>query len=71
VATQLSSGATQSGSQSQVVSAAAEEISASIGTVAVANASEASAIPERLSASSREIGDVVKLITSIAEQTNL
>ncbi|MCI3921881.1 methyl-accepting chemotaxis protein [Paenibacillus sp. TRM 82003] len=26
---------------------------------------------ERLSASSREIGDVVKLITSIAEQTNL
>ncbi|MCI3924336.1 methyl-accepting chemotaxis protein [Paenibacillus sp. TRM 82003] len=37
----------------------------------MASAADASAILERLSASSREIGDVVKLITSIAEQTNL
>nr|WP_218886229.1 methyl-accepting chemotaxis protein [Kineococcus aurantiacus] len=38
---------------------------------AVAAASTAGETLDRLSASSREIGDVVKLITSIAEQTNL
>ncbi|WP_074788521.1 methyl-accepting chemotaxis protein [Austwickia chelonae] len=32
---------------------------------------EASAVVERLASSSREIGDVVKVITGIAEQTNL
>ncbi|WP_432546570.1 methyl-accepting chemotaxis protein [Kineococcus sp. SYSU DK004] len=38
---------------------------------AVSAATSAGQTLERLSASSREIGDVVKLITSIAEQTNL
>ncbi|MEZ0491678.1 methyl-accepting chemotaxis protein [Kineococcus sp. TBRC 1896] len=98
VATQLSSGAQESAVQSQVVSAATEQISANIGTVAAAGEQMSAAIREiatstadasataatavdaasgaghtleRLSTSSREIGDVVKLITSIAEQTNL
>jgi len=66
------------------VSAAGEEMSAAIREIAsstsqasstaasaVATATSASETLERLNASSREIGEVVKLITSIAEQTNL
>ncbi|WP_328294624.1 methyl-accepting chemotaxis protein [Kineococcus sp. NBC_00420] len=66
------------------VAAAGEEMTAAIREIAtstaeassvsadaVSSASQASEILDRLSASSREIGDVVKLITSIAEQTNL
>ncbi|WP_370591518.1 methyl-accepting chemotaxis protein [Quadrisphaera oryzae] len=66
------------------VAAAGEEMTAAIAQIASATA-DASAMAssavsaagsagtaiERLGVSSREIGDVVKLITSIAEQTNL
>ncbi|ABS01540.1 methyl-accepting chemotaxis protein [Kineococcus radiotolerans] len=53
----------------EIASSTAE--ASSVAAAAVSSAAEASATLERLSASSREIGDVVKLITSIAEQTNL
>ncbi len=59
------------------MSAAIREIASStadasqVASAAVASAEDARATIERLSVSSREIGDVVKLITSIAEQTNL
>jgi methyl-accepting chemotaxis protein len=66
------------------VAAAGEQMTSAIGEIATstadASATAASAVAaaegagqilQRLSASSREIGDVVKLITSIAEQTNL
>nr|WP_255480794.1 methyl-accepting chemotaxis protein [Quadrisphaera sp. RL12-1S] len=66
------------------IAAAGEEMTSAIGEIAsststasrtaadaVANAESAGKILERLGTSSREIGDVVKLITSIAEQTNL
>jgi methyl-accepting chemotaxis protein len=66
------------------VAAAGEEMTAAINEIAastaeasstaataVAAAGDAGATIERLGRSSREIGDVVKLITSIAEQTNL
>ncbi|PWJ49564.1 methyl-accepting chemotaxis protein [Quadrisphaera granulorum] len=66
------------------VAAAGEEMTAAIGQIAsatseasqmassaVAAAGAAGGAIERLGVSSREIGDVVKLITSIAEQTNL
>ncbi|MGI4896330.1 MAG: methyl-accepting chemotaxis protein [Janthinobacterium lividum] len=66
------------------VAAAGDEMTSAIREIATstaeASATAASAVNaassagvtiERLSASSREIGDVVKLITSIAEQTNL
>ncbi|NHC12567.1 methyl-accepting chemotaxis protein [Motilibacter deserti] len=66
------------------VAAAGEQMTAAIREIATstseATATAASAVAaaraaqetlDRLSASSREIGDVVKLITSIAEQTNL
>ncbi|MEZ0166526.1 methyl-accepting chemotaxis protein [Kineococcus sp. LSe6-4] len=68
----------------ETVAAAGEEMTAAIGEIAgstaeasstasaaVESATAAGLTLERLSASSREIGDVVKLITSIAEQTNL
>jgi methyl-accepting chemotaxis protein len=51
--------------------AASTADASSVASAAVASAEEARATIERLSTSSREIGDVVKLITSIAEQTNL
>ncbi|GAB3469937.1 methyl-accepting chemotaxis protein [Kineococcus endophyticus] len=51
--------------------AAATAEASSTASTAVMSAGEASAIINRLGSSSREIGDVVKLITSIAEQTNL
>ncbi|PWJ47862.1 methyl-accepting chemotaxis protein [Quadrisphaera granulorum] len=66
------------------VAAAGEEMTAAIAQIAtatseasqmasaaVAAAGSAGQAIERLGVSSREIGDVVKLITSIAEQTNL
>ncbi|PWJ49551.1 methyl-accepting chemotaxis protein [Quadrisphaera granulorum] len=66
------------------VAAAGEEMTAAIAQIAtatseasqmaasaVAAADSAGTAIERLGTSSREIGDVVKLITSIAEQTNL
>jgi methyl-accepting chemotaxis protein len=66
------------------VAAAGEEMTSAIREIATstaeASATAASAVDaatsagatlQRLSTSSREIGDVVKLITSIAEQTNL
>ncbi|GAB3455160.1 methyl-accepting chemotaxis protein [Kineococcus endophyticus] len=66
------------------VAAAGEEMTSAIREIAtstatasqtaataVAAAQDAEATITRLGASSREIGDVVKLITSIAEQTNL
>jgi len=66
------------------IAAAGEEMTSAIGEIAsstatasqtaadaVTTAEAAAATVERLGASSREIGDVVKLITSIAEQTNL
>jgi methyl-accepting chemotaxis protein len=68
----------------QTVAAGAEELSASIREIA-SNASEAARVGDqtmtaaqttnqligKLGESSREIGDVVKVITAIAEQTNL
>jgi methyl-accepting chemotaxis protein len=68
----------------QTVAAGAEELSASIREIA-SNASEAARVGDqtmsaaqttnaligKLGDSSREIGDVVKVITAIAEQTNL
>ncbi|WP_432512191.1 methyl-accepting chemotaxis protein [Kineococcus sp. SYSU DK001] len=98
VATELSSQAAATDSQSRLVSTASHEISVNISTVAAAGEEMTAAIREiasstadasavaasavsaaesaretigRLDTSSREIGDVVKLITSIAEQTNL
>ena len=69
---------------SQSVAGGAEEMGASIREIArsasdsarvaggaVSRAAHASATVDRLSASSAEISDVVKLITSIAEQTKL
>ncbi|TXR57916.1 methyl-accepting chemotaxis protein [Quadrisphaera setariae] len=66
------------------IAAAGEEMTSAIGEIAsstataaqtaadaVATAEQADAILRRLGTSSREIGEVVKLITSIAEQTNL
>ncbi|WP_380159597.1 methyl-accepting chemotaxis protein [Kineococcus sp. R86509] len=66
------------------VAAAGEQMTAAINEIAtstaqasqtaataVAAADDAGATIERLGTSSREIGDVVKLITTIAEQTNL
>ena len=68
----------------QTVAAATEEMTASIGEIA-ANSAEAARVAQaatgeaaeasrtiaQLGESSREVGDVVKVITSIAEQTNL
>ncbi|TNM60179.1 methyl-accepting chemotaxis protein [Streptomyces sp. NP160] len=83
--TRVVSGAVQEVTASiSTVAAAGEEMTAAIGQIASAT-SEASRMAssavdaagsaggaiERLGVSSREIGDVVKLITSIAEQTNL
>jgi len=83
--TQVVSAATEQISANiSTVAAAGEEMTSAIREIATstseASATAASAVNaatsagvtlERLSASSREIGDVVKLITSIAEQTNL
>ncbi|GII25887.1 methyl-accepting chemotaxis protein [Planosporangium mesophilum] len=80
----VSAAAEQISRNVQTVSAGTEEMSASIREIAT-NASEAAQVATdavtvagnvngtvaKLAASSAEIGDVVKLITTIAEQTNL
>ncbi|WP_432535607.1 methyl-accepting chemotaxis protein [Kineococcus arenarius] len=69
ISTVAAAGDEMSSAIREIASSTAE--ASQVASAAVANAADASAILERLSASSREIGDVVKLITSIAEQTNL
>jgi len=80
----LSGSATDVSTSLQTVAASSEEMTASIKEIAV-NASQAAMIAlsavsigeettkmmDRLGGSSREIGDVIKVITSIAQQTNL
>ncbi|MGQ7297851.1 methyl-accepting chemotaxis protein [Quadrisphaera sp. KR29] len=82
---QVVAGASQQISASMsTIAAAGEQMTSAIGEIAsststasrtaadaVATAHAAGATVERLGTSSREIGQVVKLITSIAEQTNL
>lgn len=84
VGTNLASAAEESSSQAAVVAAGAEEFGASIKEIS-ANTSEASTTAnsaveasrgaqeamDRLGSSSLEVGQVVELITSIAEQTHL
>jgi methyl-accepting chemotaxis protein len=69
IATVAAAGEEMSAAIREIAASTAE--ASSVAADAVANAADASVILDRLSASSREIGDVVKLITSIAEQTNL
>ncbi|WP_432549077.1 methyl-accepting chemotaxis protein [Kineococcus arenarius] len=69
ISTVAAAGDEMSAAIREIASSTAE--ASSVASAAVSSAADASAILERLSASSREIGDVVKLITSIAEQTNL
>ncbi|WP_432503916.1 methyl-accepting chemotaxis protein [Kineococcus arenarius] len=69
ISTVAAAGDEMSAAIREIASSTAE--ASSVASAAVASATDASAILERLGASSREIGDVVKLITSIAEQTNL
>ncbi|RTL48299.1 MAG: methyl-accepting chemotaxis protein [Bradyrhizobiaceae bacterium] len=78
------SASTQTSSNMQAVASGAEELAASIGeisrqttsaldisTQAVKQAGETSDIVSGLAVAAQRIGDVVKLINSIAEQTNL
>ncbi|WP_345713594.1 methyl-accepting chemotaxis protein, partial [Kineococcus glutinatus] len=80
----VSAATEQIGANIGTVAAAGEEMTAAITEIAastaqasqtaataVASAGAAEATIQRLSSSSREIGEVVQLITSIAEQTNL
>jgi methyl-accepting chemotaxis protein len=82
--TSAASASTQASSNMQAVAAGAEELAASVGEIsrqaadalsisqqAVKQANETSAIVSGLAAAAQKIGDVVKLINSIAEQTNL
>ncbi|WP_337062275.1 methyl-accepting chemotaxis protein [Kineococcus sp. G2] len=69
IATVAAAGDEMSAAIREIASSTAE--ASQVASAAVTSAADASAILERLSASSREIGEVVKLITSIAEQTNL
>ena len=82
--TAAASASTQTSSNMQAVASGAEELAASVGEIsrqasdalaismqAVTQANETSAIVSGLAASAQRIGDVVKLINSIAEQTNL
>ncbi|NAZ86476.1 methyl-accepting chemotaxis protein [Kineococcus indalonis] len=69
VATQLSSGATQASSQSQVVSAATEEISASISTVAAAGDEMSSAIRE-IATSTAEASSVASAAVANASEAS-
>ncbi|MEZ0165871.1 methyl-accepting chemotaxis protein [Kineococcus sp. LSe6-4] len=74
---EISTNITTVAAAGEQMSAAIREIATStadasaVAASAVVTADTAHATLDRLSASSREIGDVVKLITSIAEQTNL
>jgi methyl-accepting chemotaxis protein len=82
--TSAAGASTQASSNMQAVAAGAEELAASVGEIsrqasdalaisqqAVKQANETSAIVSGLAAAAQKIGDVVKLINSIAEQTNL
>ncbi|HVV41009.1 MAG TPA: PAS domain-containing methyl-accepting chemotaxis protein [Nitrobacter sp.] len=82
--TSAAGASTQASSNMQAVAAGAEELAASVGEIsrqaadallisqqAVTQANDTSAIVSGLAAAAQKIGDVVKLINSIAEQTNL
>lgn len=69
IGTVAAAGVQMSSAIREIATSTAE--ASSTAASAVDAASAAGETLERLSASSREIGDVVKLITSIAEQTNL
>jgi methyl-accepting chemotaxis protein len=83
-ATAAAAASTETSSNMQAVAAGAEELAASvseisrqaadalsISTKAVEQANETNAIVSGLTQAAQKIGDVVKLINSIAEQTNL
>jgi methyl-accepting chemotaxis protein len=78
------SASTQTSSNMQAVASGTEELAASVGEIsrqatnaldisqqAVQQANETGAIVSGLAAAAQKIGDVVKLINNIAEQTNL
>jgi len=78
------SASTQTSSNMQAVASGAEELAASVGEIsrqsadalnismqAVKQANETSTIVSGLATAAQKIGDVVKLINNIAEQTNL
>ena len=82
--TSAASASTQASSNMQAVAAGAEELAASVAEIsrqsadalaisqqAVTQANETSGIVAGLATAAQKIGDVVKLINSIAEQTNL
>lgn len=82
--TSAASASTQTSSNMQAVASGAEELAASVGEIsrqsadaltislqAVKQANETSAIVSGLAVAAQKIGDVVKLINNIAEQTNL
>ncbi|WP_438275336.1 methyl-accepting chemotaxis protein [Nitrobacter sp.] len=82
--TSAADASTQASSNMQAVAAGAEELAASVGEIsrqaadalaisqqAVTQANETSSIVSGLSTAAQKIGDVVQLINSIAEQTNL
>jgi methyl-accepting chemotaxis protein len=82
--TSAASASTQASSNMQAVAAGAEELAASVAEIsrqsadalaisqqAVTQANETSGIVSGLATAAQKIGDVVKLINSIAEQTNL
>ena len=66
----VAAGAEQMGASIREIAQNANE-AARVAAAAVAEAEATTATVTRLGESSREIGDVVKVITSIAEQTNL
>ncbi len=82
--TSAASASTQTSSNMQAVASGAEELAASVSEIsrqaadalhislqAVQQANETSAIVSGLAIAAQKIGDVVKLINNIAEQTNL
>jgi methyl-accepting chemotaxis protein len=82
--TSAADASTQASTNMQAVAAGAEELAASVGEIsrqaadalaisqqAVTQANETSTIVAGLATAAQKIGDVVKLINSIAEQTNL
>ncbi|MGQ7294947.1 methyl-accepting chemotaxis protein [Quadrisphaera sp. KR29] len=69
IATVAAAGEEMTAAIAQIATATAD--ASAMATNAVTSAGTAGTAIERLGTSSREIGDVVKLITSIAEQTNL
>ncbi|MGQ7351162.1 methyl-accepting chemotaxis protein [Quadrisphaera oryzae] len=69
ISTVAAAGEEMTAAIAQIASATAD--ASAMATSAVSAAGAAGTAIDRLGTSSREIGDVVKLITSIAEQTNL